>query len=69
MDNQLLLDDNFGPQSTIKYHGDNYTTTKILLQYSKKINPPIKAWRPIFTEVALNMIVKYTKDYGFLYAK
>ena len=32
------------------------------------INPtvksPIKAWRSIFTEAVLNMIVKYINDYG-----
>ena len=35
------------------------------LQYSKNtVNTPIKAWRLIATEAAINMIFKYTNYYG-----
>ena len=46
----------FGAQAGLKYSASNFNT-------------PIRAWRQIFTNYLLNMIVKYTNDYGEVHCK
>lgn len=45
-------------------------STRVGLKYSpSNFNTPIRAWRQIFTNYLLNMIVNYTNDYGGLHCK
>ena len=61
----MLFDDNFNPQSTRKQGGDYFRIANIGLQASKNtLNSPIKSWRSIFIKATLNIIFKYTNDYG-----